>query len=114
MLQQRQLNDIYALYEVSQTPAQSPGAVGAATTVVVNTVSCTIAGTTVPATFALGDSLEVVAPASAVLNGVEVRATVSAAGVCSLIFYNPTAGSITPVASSVYKIIAKRFRPDLF
>ena len=113
MFQQRQLNEIYAQYEVSNSAAASPGAITNGS-LVQATNACTIQGTTSPATFALGDSLEVIAPASAALNGVEVKAFPTAtAGTCNLVFLNNTGGTVTPTASSVYRIIAKRFRNDL-
>ena len=113
MLQQRQLNEVYALFEVSTSAAASPGAITNGS-VVQATNACTLQGTTSAATFALGDNLEVIAPASAALNGVEVKAFPTAtAGTCNLVFVNNTGGTVTPVASSVYKIIAKRFRADI-
>lgn len=109
MFQQRQPNEVDTLIEVSFTAALSPGAVTNGTTVGVS-AACTLAGTTVPATFALGDNLqEVIAPASAALNGICVFAAPGpTAGTCFVYFQNQTGGSITPVAASVYKIIAKR------
>jgi hypothetical protein len=113
MFQQRQLNEIYGSVEVSNTAATSPGAITGAATVIA-TVACTLQGTTNAASFALGDNLEVIAPASAALNGVDITATPTATpGTCILIFDNSTGVSVTPTASSVYKIIAKRFRNDL-
>ena len=99
--------------EVSFTAAASPGAIanGAVATA---SLACTLAGTTVPATFTLGDILEVVAPAAAALNGVAVSAQPTATvGTALLIFLNNTGGSITPTASTVYKIIARRVKPNL-
>ena len=113
MFQQRQVNEIYGFYEVSNTAALSPGSVGNGATVQVSAV-CTLQGTTNAATFALGDNLEVIAPAGAALNGVEVTAQPgTTAGTCLVNFRNNTGGAITPVAATVYRIIAKRFRADL-
>jgi hypothetical protein len=113
MYQQRQLNEVYAFFEVSNTAAASPGAVSNGASVNVS-VACTLQGTTNAATFALGDNLEVIAPASAALNGVEVAAYPSATpGTANLVFTNNTGGNVTPTASTVYRIIAKRFRADL-
>lgn len=111
MFQQRQLNEIWPLVEISYTAALSPGAVGAGSSVQVSAV-CTVGsplGGSSAAQFALGDTLEVIAPASAALNGIVVEAAPSATvGTCVVTFRNNTAGSITPVASTIYKIIAKR------
>jgi hypothetical protein len=114
MLQQRQWNEIVGFVEVSNTPALTPGAVGNGTTVAVS-AACTLQGTTSPATFALGDNLQaVIAPASAALNGLVIQAAPTATpGTCLVYFTNQTGGAITPVAGSVYKIIAQRYRADI-
>jgi hypothetical protein len=114
MFQQRQLNEIEALIEVSNTPALTPGAVGNGSTVAVS-AACTLQGTTSPATFALGDNLqEVIAPAAAALNGIVVFAGPGPTpGTCFVYFQNQTGGSITPTAATAYKIIAKRYRSDI-
>jgi hypothetical protein len=114
MFQQRQLNEVEAFIEVSNTPALSPGAVGNGTTVSVS-AACTLQGTTSAATFAPGDWLgEVIAPAAAALNGIVIFAAPGPTpGTCFVYFQNQTGGSITPVASQVYKIVAKRFRADI-
>jgi hypothetical protein len=110
MLQQRQLNDIYQLLEISFTAASTPGAITNGSVVSSTPLACTLQGTTNPATFALGDNLEVIAPASAALNGVQVAAyPLATAGSCNLVFTNNTGGTVTPTAATVYKIIAKRF-----
>lgn len=115
MFQQRQLNEVYTSVEVSASAATSPGAI-TNTSVVQSSVACTVgavAGS--PATFALGDVLTVVPPASAALNGVEVKAFPTATpGTCNLVFLNNTGGTVTPVASSVYRIIATRVAPGIF
>jgi hypothetical protein len=111
MFQQRQLNELYDV-EVSFSAAASPGAITNGS-VVAATNACTLSGGAA-ATFALGDVLEVVPPAGAALNGVEVKAFPTAtAGTCNLVFLNNTGGSVTPTASSVYKIIAKRYKPNV-
>lgn len=112
--QTRQLEEIYAFFEVSVTPALTPGAVGNGTTVGVS-AACTLQGTTNAATFAVGDSLDdVIAPASAALNGILVSAAPGPTpGTCFVYFQNQTGGSITPTASTVYKIVAKRYRADI-
>lgn len=110
----RQLEEIYCFIEVSVTPALSPGSVGNGATVAVS-AACTLQGTTTPATFALGDELDdVIAPASANLNGIVVFAAPGPTpGTCFVYFQNQTGGAITPTAGSVYKIVAKRYRNDI-
>jgi hypothetical protein len=110
----RQWEEIVGFVEISNTPGLTPGAVGNGTTVAVS-AACTLQGTTTPASFALGDILqEVIAPASAALNGIVVFAAPGPTpGTCFVYFQNQTGGSITPVAGSVYKIIAKRYRNDI-
>jgi hypothetical protein len=112
MFSQRQLNEIWPFIEVSFSTANvSPGAVASATPTVV-TAACSLGtplgGGTSAATFALGDELEVVAPASAATNGLQVIASPTAtAGTAEIMFLNFTGSPITPVAA-IYKIIAKR------
>jgi hypothetical protein len=109
----RQFEEIVGFVEVSTTAAASPGAVGNGTTVGIS-VACTLQGTTTPATFALGDVLDVIAPAGAATNGVLVSAAPTATvGTCFLYFQNQTGGSITPTASTKYTIVARRYRPDI-
>jgi hypothetical protein len=113
MFQQRQLNEIYAFFEVSNTAAATPGAITNGSSVNATNI-CTLQGTTNLATFALGDNLDVIAPASAALNGVEVAAYPTATpGTCQLVFTNNTGGTVTPTAGATYKIVAKRFRADI-
>ena len=114
MFQTRQLEDLYASFELSQTTAISPGAITNGTTVGVST-ACTLQGTTNAATFALGDELDdVIAPASAALNGVVVfAAPMATPGTCIVYFQNQTGGTVTPTASTVYKVLAKRYRNDI-
>jgi hypothetical protein len=110
----RQFEEIVGFIEVSVTAPVTPGAVGNGTTVGVS-VACTLQGTTTPATFTLGDELDdVIAPASAALNGLVVFAAPTATpGTCILCFQNATGGSVTPTASTVYKIVSKRYRADI-
>lgn len=111
MYQNRQFEEMQPLSELSFSVSFTPGAV-ANNTVITSSQACTLAGTTVPATFALGDQLEVFAPASAALNGLLVGASPGPTpGTAIFFFQNGTLGSITPVAA-VYRIVATRLRPD--
>jgi hypothetical protein len=66
MFQQRQLNDLYQLMEVSFTTSVTPGTLTAGTAGRVTGVACSIAGNSAnPALLTLGDALEIVAPAGA-------------------------------------------------
>lgn len=114
MFQTRQLEEIISQVEVSNSAAISPGAVGNGSTVGVS-AACTLQGTSNPATFTLGDDLEtVVAPGSAALNGVVVFAAPTATpGTAIIYFQNATGGSVTPTASTSYRIVAKRYRNDV-
>ena len=114
MFQQRQINDIYQLVEVSYA-AVSPGAIttGSKAVVTVNPVVGGVSGTS-PSQCILGDQvLQVIAPASAGnLGGLIISAQVSAAGAMVVSFFNASAGTITP-ASAVYTIVTARFTPTL-
>jgi hypothetical protein len=113
MFQQRQLNEIYPLIEISFTSAISIGAAGSGATSGANNVVCTLQGGA-PATFALGDELECIAPSTSGGNGgLFYAAPTATPGTCAVGFTNPTGGSITPTASTVYKIIAKRFAANI-
>lgn len=112
MFQQRQTAEINPLSEVSLATI-APGAV--ANTSIVYVAAAfklgSVGGT--PATFALGDQLEIFGPAGAALNGVNVAAAPTAtAGTAGVYFTNNTGGSITPV-SGPYTIIATRLPPTL-
>ena len=111
MFQTRQYEEINPLVEVSRCVA-TPGAITTGTTVNVATAVCTVGAQgvgTSPATFALGDQLEVFPSAAAATNGIIVQAAPTATpGTCTLSFANPTGGSITPTAGAVYTIIATR------
>jgi|SRR3974390_1726243 len=113
----RNVGEIYPNIEVSITAALSPGVVANNTTVQVS-AACTVGGAAAGpsnATFALGDNLEVIAPAAAALNGIVVTASPSATpGTCVVSFQNNTGAGITPVASTKYTILAKRFPPTFF
>lgn len=112
MFQQRQMNEVWPLVEESYSTSNvSPGAVTSATPVSV-TAACSLGtplgGGTSAATFALGDTLEVVPPSGAATNGlVVVAAPTATVGTAQITFINYTGSSVTPVAS-IYKIIAKR------
>lgn len=116
MFQARQIDEVQALTEISKGAA-SPGAVAPGVTVSVGAVVCTTGAAgvgTQPATFALGDQLEVVPSAGAATNGLQVAAAPTATpGTCSLSFFNATAGSITPTGGAVYMVIATRYQPGV-
>lgn len=109
MFQQKNIAEIYPLTEISFANI-SPGAIGNGTTVFVSvafTLAAVASGS--PATFAVGDQLEILASAGAAINGVAMNAAPTAvAGTAGVYFTNNTGGSITPVASSKYSIIAIR------
>lgn len=106
MFQQRQINDVMQLLEVS-TATIAPGAVTSGSTPVYAAVA--FAG----ATFALGDQLEIFPSAAAATNGVLVSATPTATpGTAGVYFQNTTGGTITPT-SAKYTIVATRITPTL-
>lgn len=112
MFQQRQLNEVSPLTEVSFC-VSTPGTVASGTTVVYAAVACTVGGayasTNSPATFALGDQLEVFPSAAAATNGLLVSAAPTATpGTVGLYFQNSTGSSVTPVAGAKYTIVATR------
>jgi len=112
MFQQKQVAEINPLVETSFATV-SPGAVGnnATVSVAVAFTLGSVSGN--PATFALGDQLEIFAPAGAATNGIVVSAAPTAtAGTARVYFQNATGGSITPV-SGTYTIVATRFPPNL-
>ena len=114
MFQQRQIAEVNPLTEFSFATA-TPGAVANGTTVAV-LVACTLGatGSGFPATFALGDQLEVYASAAAATNGINVSASPSATpGSAYLYFQNQTGGSITPVAGAKYTLSATRLPATL-
>lgn len=115
--QARQQLELSPLNEVSRC-VLTPGAVAAGTTVFVAAAACqcgTQTGTGgVPATFAAGDDLSIYAPAG-VAGGLIIFAAPSVvAGTAVIAFQNPTAGSLTPTAASVYTVVASRIPPNLF
>lgn len=108
----RQFEELYGYCEVSFSAAFTPGAV-ANNSIVGSSQALTTAGTTVASACALGDIIDVVAPASAALNGVLVTAAPTATpGTVIFTFVNGSGGSVTPV-SAVYKCIIRRVRPDI-
>ena len=113
--QQRQAAEIYPLTEISFANL-TPGAVGNTTTVTVAATAFTLgaAGTAQPATFALGDQLEIWPSAAAAVNGLVVSAAPTATpGTALVTFYNGTGGSVTPVAGSKYTIVAIRLAANI-
>lgn len=117
MFQARQIEEIQALTEISFCVA-TPGAVASgSTTIGVAAAVCTVGAFTggTPATFALGDQLEVYPSAAAATNGVLVSAAPTATpGTCTLYFQNITGSSVTPVAGAKYTIVATRLNPAVF
>jgi hypothetical protein len=115
MLQQRQVNDIEQLIEVSFAPAVSPGAIGTGGAAAI-TVACVVGGPlgTSRATFQLGDELEVIVPAAAApVFALQIQALPTATpGTCIITFYNSNPSSQTPT-SATYTIIAKRYTPTV-
>lgn len=114
MFQQRQINELQPLAEVSFCTA-SPGAVGNSTTVAVS-VAATLGNISSgsPATFAVGDWIQVYPASTSGTNGISVTAAPTATpGTVELYFQNNTGGSVTPVAGSVYKLVAYRTSAQL-
>jgi hypothetical protein len=116
MFQQRQLNDLYQLMEVSFTAAVAPGIIASGAAARVST-TCTTGSPSSPsqdlAQFNIGDNIEVIAPASAGnLAGLIIQAWPSAQGTCLITFYNQSGGNITPVSAN-YTIVAKRITAQL-
>lgn len=109
--QSRQYEEMQPLVELSFSVAFTPGAVANNTTIS-SAQACTLSGSTTPASFALGDQLEVFAPASAATNGLVVSAAPGPTpGTAVFFFQNGTLGTITPV-SAVYRVVATRLRND--
>ena len=112
---QRQFAEIYPLAEISFANI-SPGAVAAGATVTVAATAFTLnaPGSGIPATFALGDQLEIWPSAAANTNGLVVSAAPTAtAGTALITFYNGTGGSITPTASQKYTIVGIRLANNI-
>jgi len=109
MFSSRQYEEVNPLVEISFA-AISPGAVGGTATVATAVAfKLGSSGSSQPATFALGDQLEIFPSAASATNGIAVYAAPTATpGTAEVYFQNNTGGSITPVASSVYTIIATR------
>jgi hypothetical protein len=116
MLQQRQVNDIEQLIEISYAPAVSPGLIGSAFGATSVTVSCVLGNAfgVSKATFQLGDELEVQVPAAAapVVGLVITALPTTTPGQCTISFVNCSGGNITPT-SATYVIIAKRYTPTV-
>ena len=114
MFQARQVQEILPLVEISFANI-SPGAVGTGATVATSsafTLAASASGA--PATFALGDQLEIYPSSGAATNGVIVTAAPTATpGTAEVYFQNQTGGSVTPVASSKYTIVATRLPATL-
>ena len=116
MFQQRQLNDVFQLLEVSYTGTVNPGGITTGSKAVV-TVACVVGGisNTSPATFTLGDDLEIIPAAGAgALGGLIITAQPTAtAGTCTISFYNASTGTITPTSSTGWVVVGKRITPTL-
>lgn len=116
MFASRQFEEIYSLIERSVCVA-TPGAITTGSTANVAAAACTVGAAgvgTSPATFALGDRLEVFPSAGAATNGIIVNAAPTATpGTCTLSFVNPTGGTITPAAGAAYVIVAQRIQPGV-
>lgn len=115
MFQTRQYEEMQPQVEVSFGVA-TPGAVASGSTTIGASMACVVGGpgNTSPATFALGDQLEVFPSAAVVANGVLVSAAPTATpGTCELYFQNITGSSVTPVAGAKYTIVATRITPSL-
>lgn len=116
MFAQRNVAEIDPVVEWSFSASFTPGAV-ANNTIVTSSQPCTVGNpltaSLFPATFALGDQLEVFPPATALTNGLQVTASPGpTAGTAIFYFSNGTLGSITPVAG-IYKVLAKRQSPNI-
>lgn len=115
MFQQRQIAETYPLVEISFANI-TPGAVANTTTVTVAAQAFTLgaAGSASPATFALGDQLEIWPSAAAACNGLVVSASPGVTpGTAVVTFYNGTGSSITPVAGAKYTILALRLAANI-
>lgn len=110
MFSSRQYEEVNPLVEISFV-ALTPGAVNSGSTLVGASGACKLgsSGSSQPATFALGDQLEVFGSAGAALNGVQVQASPSATpGTAQFYFSNISGSNVTPVGGAVYTIIATR------
>jgi hypothetical protein len=114
MLQQRQVNDIEQLIEISF------GTVTVGSITQVTALSVTVPfvigspSSSSPATFQIGDQLEIVVPAAASpVAGLIISAQpTSTPGTAIVSFWNASSGAIAPT-SAVYRIIAKRLTPTV-
>jgi len=114
MFSTRQFEEIQPLVEISFVNL-TPGAVGGSNTVgVAGACKLGNAGSSFPATFALGDQIEVFPSAATATNGVVVSgAPTATVGTAEFNFQNATGGSITPTAGATYMIIATRPLPTV-
>ena len=106
---QRQINELQPLAEISFCTA-TPGAITNGSTVY-SAVAATLgaAGSGSPATFAIGDWIQVYPASNAVTNGVSVTAApTGTAGTVGLYFQNNTGSTVTPLAGATYKLVAYR------
>lgn len=109
MFSSRQFEEISPLVEISFV-VLTPGAVNNGTTVGASG-ACKLgnSGSSNPATFALGDQLEVFPSSAAATNGVVISAApTGTAGTAEFNFQNATGGSVTPTAGAVYTVVATR------
>ena len=116
MFAQRNVAEVYPLVEWSFSASFTPGAVGNAATVGSSQL-CTVGNPTAPsafpATFAVGDQLEVFPPVGSLTNGLLVSAAPGVvAGTATFYFTNNTGGAVTPVAG-VYKVLGIRQAPNI-
>lgn len=110
MFSSRQYEEVNPLVEISFV-ALTPGAVNNGSTLIGASGACKLGSATggTPATFALGDQLEVFGSAGAALNGVQVQASPTAtAGTAEFYFSNITGSNVTPVAGAIYTVVATR------
>ena len=115
MFQQRQLNDVYQLIEVSFATVTSPGAITSGNKAVVSLIAPVLGSIngTQSATFNLGDFIEAI-PSAAVgsLGGLLIEAQPTASGVCAISFYNASAGTIT-LNTAAWTFVVQRFTNTL-
>jgi hypothetical protein len=114
MLQQRQVNDIQQLIEVSFGIAIAPGAISTGTSLQVS-VPAVIGGIygTAKATFALGDELVVAPIGNLNLSGIQLTALpTTTPGTLLLTFFNTNVGTTTPFLGN-YIIVATRYTPTV-
>jgi hypothetical protein len=115
MFQQRQVNDIEQLLEISFAQTVSPGPItsGSSVNVTVTAVLGSIYGTQ-PGSCVLGDQIEVVVPAGAApIAGVQVQAQPTGTpGQVGITFLNSSGSTVTPTSAN-YTLITKRYTKTL-